>query len=174
MTLTITDCYNLLKELNEYAAAIDYKMEHHTLEDSEIRELFLQEDMSSIEEIFPKLISKITLDDLEQSEQMAKEKYHKKDAIHALLEKYKDKHLHLQEIRDIALTDEMAEGMVANDTYHQAFNLIYTDKIMTHFEQEEDAEKLKKFRLAIEKLKAENDKKLSSNISNYYISMITE
>ena len=175
MALTINDCYNLLKEFNEYAAAIYLKIEHETLKSSEVEELFYQYNMESIEVIFPKLIAKIRLEDLEEADKMVEKDFHKKDCIHALLEKYKDKHLHLQEIRDIALTDEMAEQIVANDTYHQASNLIYTDKVITYLEEHsEGKEALKKFRLAIEKLKAENDKKLSSNISNYYISTITE
>lgn len=176
MTLTITDCYNLLKEFNEYAAAIYYKLKQKTLKDSEVENLFYQDSMESIEVSFPKLIAKISLEDLEESDEEIKKTYHKKDCIHTLLEKYKDKHLHLQEIRDIALTDEMANQIVKNDTYHQASNLVYTEKIIVYLEEHDEThtENLKKFRLALEKLKAENDKKLSSNISNYYISTITE
>lgn len=188
MALTIKDTYHLLRELSEYGMAIYYLIEkseqgtisHKTITYNEIENVIYKKNMEQISLIFPKIISKISLDDLEQAEIKYKHEYTKRKCLKDFLKRKKDKFSHLQDIQDIALTEELASQIVLDDTYHEVLNLKYTDKILTHLEKHpkddffSTKDTLSCYRQSLEQLKTENEEKISSNINNYYISTITE
>lgn len=185
MALTKKDTYNLLKEISGYGVVLYYLIEEKPKKKkiitiSDIESLIYKENMEQVELVFPRLLSKIELSDIEEANRHYKQQFTKKKCIENLLDKHKNRHLHLQEIKDIALTEELACSMIKENTYEEAMNLLYTEYLLEYLELHprdqflSTKEVLNNYREALEKLKEENEKKLNSNISNYYISTITE
>ncbi|MEG2564453.1 MAG: hypothetical protein RSA48_03420 [Bacilli bacterium] len=187
MALNQEDTYNLLKEINEYAIEIYYLIEkanlgitkRKSISFSELETLIYKENMEQVGLVFPRLIGKISLDDMDEAFSLYAKTFTKQDCIALVLAKTKDTHQHLREIKDIALTDELANQLIDDSVYKEALNLKYTKLMLNTLKDNPKDEFLStketfnKYDQAIKKLETENYKKLNSNINNYYISTIT-
>jgi len=179
MALSTKDIYNLLKELNEYGATIYYLLEHKKMKLEDITDVLFKESIEQVNLVFPKLIKKIDIEDIDQGMEAYKNEFTRLSCIDRIIEKDHEKHQHLREIRDIVNMDKNLKKMIKERTYNMAFNLHYTEKILAKIEAStkksflSKRELLKLYKTAFELLQAENDKKISSNIDSYYISTIT-
>ncbi len=179
MALSTKDIYNVLKEFNEYGATIYYLLENKKMKLDDISDILLKDSIEKINLVFPKLISKITLEDIDEGTTACKSTFTKLSCLDRIIEQDDGKHQHLKEIRDIVNLDKKISKMIKEKTYETALNLHYTEKILKEIEKREAKgyfsrrEMLKLYDAALDLLQKENDKKISSNIDNYYISMIT-
>lgn len=179
MALSTKDIYNLLKEFNEYGATIYYLITNKKMKLEDVTAVLLKDSIEKVNLVFPKFIEKINLEDIDAGMDAYKNEFTRLSCIDRIIEKDGEKHQHLREIRDIVNLDKNLKKMIKEKTYTTAFNLHYTEKILKMIEMStkksflSTKEILKLYQTAFELLQAENDKKISSNIDSYYISMIT-
>lgn len=179
MALSTKDTYNLLKEFNEYGATVYYLIEEGKLTLEDVMNILFKTSLDQVTLVFPRFIEKISVEEIDEAKKKYSVLFTKLDCIDRIIQKDNDRHQHLKEIRDIVSLEEKADEMVKNSTYLNALNLQYTSKILDEIEEEvatgyfrvRDAVKL--YRTALDLLKNECDKKISSNIDSYYISSIT-
>ena len=188
MALTKKDITNLLKELSTYGSVLYYLVERKeenpkarkALSYTDFENLFYKENMEQVELIFPKIIAKIGLDDIDAAIEKYSVIYTKKECIKELLERHQDRYDHLHNIKDVALTEELAGDLIKENSYQEALNLYYMDRILKYLEANpKDAflstkERLEILRESFTKLQLKCDEKLMHNINQYYISIITE
>jgi len=178
MALSTKDIYNLLKELNEYGATIYYLLEKKKIQLEDITNVLFKDSIEKVNLVFPKFIEQITVEDIDRGIDAYKNEFTKLSCVDRIIEKDKEKHQHLREIRDIVNLEKNSNKMIKDRTYNMAFNLHYTEKILEKIEKSmgksylSTRELLKLYQTAFELLQAENDKKISSNIDSYYIAMI--
>jgi len=179
MTLSTKDIYNVLKEFSEYGAAIYYSIENKKIKLEEVQAVLFKDSTEKINLVFPKFIEKITLDDIELSKDNYKDCFTRLSCVDRIVERDKNRHQHLREIRNIVYLEKELNKMIKERNYQNAFNLYFTGKILEMLQNDTKKkylsvqEVLKLYITAYELLLDESDKKLASNIDNYYISMIT-
>lgn len=179
MALSTKDIYNVTKEINEYGATLYYLLENNKIEDEEIENVLFKDSIEQVNLLFPSLISKISVEDIEESNNLYKTKFTKLDCVDRIILKDNDRHQHLKEIRNLVNLDRKIDIMIKDRTYKQAFNLEFTEKILDRLEKSSSKnyiskrEKVKLYKTAFSLLRDENDKKISSNIDSYYIASIT-
>lgn len=179
MALSTNDIYNIAKEINQYGATLYYLVENKKMDISEIENVIFKDSIEQVNLVFPTLISKITVEDIEETHKAYKDKFTKLSCIDRIILKDDNRHQHLKEIRNLVHLDRKLDLMIKDRTFNQAFNLFYTEKLLDLIEDKSSKkyfsirEKIKLFKTAFYLLRDENDKKLSSNIDSFYISMIT-
>ena len=179
MALSTKDIYNLLKEFNEYGATIYFLLEHKKMKLDDVTNVLFKDSIEKVKLVFPKFIEKITVEDIDESLEKYRNEFTRLSCIDRIIEKDKERHQHLREIRDIVNLDKKLGKMIKEKTYNMAFNLHYTGLILEKIASCEKKsylsirEILKLYQAAFEILQDESDKKISSNIDSYYISMIT-
>lgn len=179
MALSTKEVYSLTKEFTEYGATLYYMLENKTLKLDDIKNVLFKDTFEQVNLVFPSLISKIDVNAIEESKNKYSCSFTKLDCIDRIIKKDNDKHQHLKEIRNVVNLNEKIDSMIKDRTYKQAFNLFYTNKILDMLDKDTKKsyisikDRIKLYRTALELMMDENDKKLSSNIDSYYISMIT-
>ena len=179
MTLSTKDIYNVLKEFSEYGAAIYYALENKKIKLDEVQDVLFKDSTEKINLVFPKFIEKISLEDIEVSKDNYKDNFTRLSCVDRIIERDKNRHQHLREIRNIVYLEKELNKMIKEKNYQNAFNLHFTGKILEMLKNDTRKkylsiqEVLKLYIAAYELLLDESDKKLASNIDNYYISMIT-
>ena len=185
MALSSKDTYNLLSEMSEFGCALFYLCREKDKNKSrvhlhDLEAIIYKDNMEQVSLCFPKLIQKIDLDDLNQGQKLAQASTSKRDFLIGLLEDKKITHPHLQEIKDIAFTDRLADDLIDNATYMEGLNLRCLDSLLQELEKKpkndfiSTKETLSKYRLSLTKLEDKNLQKILHHINQYYISMITE
>lgn len=179
MALSTKDIYNVLKEFNEYGAAIHYALEKKKIKLDDIKAVLFKDSIEKVNLVFPKFMEQITLEDIEESKHYYNQEFNKLSCIDRIIEKDQNRHQHLREIRNIVRLDKELNKMVKDRIYQTAFNLHFTGKILEKLELCEKKsylsiqELLKLYKVAFSLLQEETDKKIGNNIDNYYIAMIT-
>lgn len=180
MALSTKDIYNLLKEINEYGSTIYYMLEKKKISIDDITNVIFKDSIEKVNLLFPKFIEKITPEDIKEAQDKLKQEFTKLSCVDRIIKKDQNKHQHLREIRSIVNLDRKLNKMIKEKTYQNAFNLHYTNKILEFIENNSKngylsrIEMLKLYRTAYEILLDESDKKISSNIDSYYITVITK
>ena len=180
MALSTKDIYILLKEINEYGSTIYYMLNHNKIDVDDITNVIFKDSIEKVNLLFPKFIEKITPEDIKEAHDSLKHEFTKLSCVDRIIQKDGNKHQHLREIRDIVNLDKKLNKMIKEKTYQNAFNLYYTNKILEKIEEHNKnnylsrIEMLKLYRAAYEILLDESDKKISSNIDSYYITVITK
>ena len=179
MALSTKDIYNLTKEINQYGATLYYLVEEDKLKLDEIESVLFKDSIEQVNLVFPNLISKISVEDIENSREKYKDEFTKLSCIDRIILKDGNRHQHLKEIRNLVNLERKLDYMIKDRTFNQSFNLNYTEKLLDLIEARASKsylsirEKIKLYKTAFSLLRDENDKKLSSNIDSFYISMIT-
>jgi len=180
MALSTKDIYNLVKEINEYGSTIYYMLENNRLSVEDVTNIIFKDSIEKVNLLFPKFIEKITPEDIKEADEKLKLEFTKLSCVDRIINKDQNKHQHLREIRDIVNLDKKLNKMIKEKTYHNAFNLHYTKKILEKIEDSNKnnylsrIEMLKLYMAAYEILLDESDKRISSNIDSYYITVITK
>ena len=180
MALSTKDIYNLLKEINEYGSTIYYMLENNRIDIDDITNVIFKDSIEKVNLLFPKFIEKITPEDIKDAHDSLKDEFTKLSCVDRIIKKDQNKHQHLREIRDIVNLDKKLNKMIKDKTYQNAFNLHYTKKILEKIEENikngyiSKIEMLKLYNAAYDLLIDESDKKISSNIDSYYITVITK
>lgn len=179
MALSTKDIYNLLKEFNEYGAAIYYALEKEEIQLDDITNVLFKDSIEKVNLVFPKFIERLSVEDIEKSKVVYQQEFSRLTCIDRIIEKDQDRHQHLREIRDIVHLEKDLGKMIKERNFQTAFNLYFTGKILDRIASCEKKghlsirEMVKLYQTAHALLQEETDKKISSNIDSYYISMIT-
>lgn len=179
MALGTKDIYNLTKEINEYGATLYYLIENNKISVDDIENVLFKDSIEQVKLVFPNLISKISVKDIETSFDKYSKEFTKFSCIDRIILKDGNRHQHLKEIRNLVNLEKKIDLMIKDKPFKTAFNLNYTEKIFKMIEKENARkyisirEKVKLYMTALSLLQNENDEKLSNNIDNYYISTIT-
>lgn len=180
MALSTKDIYNLLKEINEYGSTIYYMLENNRMDIEDITNVIFKDSIEKVNLLFPKFIEKVTPEDIKEAYDSLSGEFTKLSCVDRIITKDQNKHQHLREIRDIVNLDKKLNKMIKDKTYKNAFNLHYTKKILEKIEENSKnsyiskIEMLKLYNAAYDLLIDESDKKISSNIDSYYITVITK
>lgn len=180
MALSTKDIYNLLKEINEYGSTIYYMLETERLSLDDITNVIFRDSIEKVNLLFPKFIEKITPEDIKEAQDNLKNEFTRLSCIDRIIQRDQNKHQHLREIRNIVNLDKKINRMIKEKTYQNAFNLYYTKKILDKIQENSinsyisKVELLKLYQTAYDLLIDESDKKISSNIDSYYITVITK
>lgn len=180
MALATKDIYNLLKEINEYGPTIYYMLKNDKISVDDITNVIFKDSIEKVNLVFPRFIEKITPEDIRLSHEEFDSEFTRLSCIDRIIQKDNNKHQHLREIRDVVYLDKNLKKMIKEKTYQEAFNLYYTNMILEMIETDikndylSKKEMLKLYNAAYEILLSESDKKISSNIDSYYITVITK
>lgn len=178
MALSAADQKSLLRELNEYGAVLYYLLNKKILTIEEIENVLFKDNMEQVNLVFPKLIAKINPEEIDLAATLYEPTLTKKDCLEMSLNKHQDKFQHLREIKDIALNDTLASDILKEETYELVFNTYFMKKILDRIAKDKkDAflrvkDLIKTYKKELSVIEQENDKKICSNINNYYINSI--
>lgn len=179
MALSTKDIQSLLKEFNEYGAAIYYALEKKEMKLEDITNVLFKDSIEKVNLVFPKFVERITIEDIEDSKNLYKEEFTRLSCVDRMIEKDRDRHQHLREIRNIVHLEKDLNKMIKERNYQTAFNLHFTGKILEKIEESVKDGYLSKramvnlYKTAFLLLQEEVDKKIASNIDSYYIALIT-
>lgn len=178
MALSVVERQSLLKEINEYGAVLYYLLKKKHINIEEIENVLLKDNSEQVDLVFPKLILKIDPVDIDTAYALYSASYTKKDCISLVVSHNEKKYQHLKEIQDIALSDSLANDMVSDDTFISALNTHFMVKILDLINKDKkDAflsirDTIKNYKKDLNLISKENEKKICSDINNYYIGSI--
>lgn len=170
----------IIKELSSLGLSLYYLVDKNIINIKEIENILFIDDSSKLELLFPKLINKITLEDIELSNEIYRSRTTKLDVIKDVLNDIKDKYPQLRNIVDIALDEKLADTIIKDDTYFKYLNSKYlymlTDiikkDISNGFIRYRDD--ITEYRRLIKKIIKNDEKELCNDIDNYYIGLLTK
>ncbi len=179
MTLSNKDIYNILKEFNEYGAAIYYALEEKRIKLDDITAVLFKDTTEKMNLVFPKFIERIQLEDIDLAKEKYKGEFTRLSCIDLATEANKERLQHLRDIRDIVCLENDLVKMIKEKNFQHAFNLYFTGKILdkiascTKRSYISIQDMIRKYQNAYQLLLEESTKRIVTNIDNYYISKIT-
>lgn len=178
--MSIEDKENTIKELSSFGISLYYLVDKGIINLKEIENILFIEDTDKLELLFPKLINKITLEDIELSQELYRTRITKLDVIKEVLKDNKNKYPQLRNIVGIALDDKLADSIIKDDTYFKYLNSEYlymlTDLIKKDISKDfiRYREDITEYRRLLKKIIKNDEKELCNDIDNYYIGRLTK
>ncbi len=158
----------ILMELSPYGCVLFDLVEKQKLSSKELIDVIYSEKPlpASLLDILNSINKEILEKKLEKQ-------YTKKICLESFLERHKNRYSHLQTIRDIALTKELANEIIKEKAYREALRLFYLKKVLLTDEWYMDYD-IEIMMEALSKLQEKCDDALMKNINQHYITTITE
>ena len=183
MALTRKEIESIIKKIVPFGTVIDYLVEQVPSSDfslSGVLSILLVEDKETRLKKLTLIQGQLNNYDKKEIKKSYKPRFTKKRSIQLLLDRHLDQCKHLQAIKDVALTDELANQLVENKEYSRAMDLYYLQKVLSYFEKHypNDFLELENECYVIQDVLANiqevNDQKMLHSINKYYIRTITE
>ena len=160
--------YSLLNELSSYGCVLFDLAQKKKLSSKELIDVIYSE-----EPLEASLLDILNSTNKEKIEKKLEKQYTKKICLESFLERHKNRYNHLQAIRDIALTKELANEIIKEKAYREALRLFYLKKVLLTDEWYMDYD-IEIILGALSKLQEKCDDALMKNINQHYITTITE
>ena len=174
------DKENIIKELSSLGISLYYLVDKNIINIKEIENVLFIDNIDKLELLFPKLINKITLEDIELSQELYRSRTTKLDVIKDVLNDNKNKYPQLRNIVDIALDNKLADSIIKDDTYFKYLNGKYlymlTDLVKKDIANDfiRYRDDITEYRRLIKKIIKNDEKELCNDIDNYYIGRLTK
>ncbi len=174
------DKENIMKELSSLGISLYYLVDKNIISLKEIENILFIDNVDKLSLLFPKLINKITLEDIEISNELYRTNITKLDVIKDVLSDNKNKYPQLRNIVDIALDDKLADTLIKDETYFKYLNGKYlymlTDIIKKDISNDfiRYRDDITEYRRLLKKIIKNDEKELCNDIDNYYIGLLTK
>lgn len=173
MILTKEITCEILSELKDYSTLIAYLEENKVLEDAVLENVIYAKNTDQVAIFLPKLLSEIDPSFETQAFHLFAKKYSKQDCLELVLKE--NSYHHLEEIKDVALGQELLDELITEDIYRDYLNVMALDELLQKLEKSpknkfiSTKETFKRYYSILNDFRTDVIIRVKSHINEYYI-----